>query len=76
MIGYETTRSRRLRGDLTYAYRHAKVSARAAWGRPELLEAVRHPAIGEPQRAEEAGQPSTMTAPASASSRPTAIRIV
>jgi len=30
MISYETTRWRRLRGDLTYLYRHAKVSSRAA----------------------------------------------
>jgi lysophospholipase L1-like esterase len=30
LIAYETTRSKRLRGDLTYAYRHAKVSAHAA----------------------------------------------
>jgi lysophospholipase L1-like esterase len=29
LIQYETTRTGRLRGDLTYAYRHAKVSARA-----------------------------------------------
>ncbi len=29
LIQYETTRFGRLRGDLTYAYRHAKVSARA-----------------------------------------------
>jgi lysophospholipase L1-like esterase len=29
LINYETTRIGRLRGDLTYAYRHAKVSARA-----------------------------------------------
>ena len=29
LIDYETTRVGRLRGDLTYAYRHAKVSARA-----------------------------------------------
>ena len=29
LIQYETTRVGRLRGDLTYAYRHAKVSARA-----------------------------------------------
>jgi len=29
LIRYETTRWRRLRGDLTYLYRHAKVSARA-----------------------------------------------
>ena len=33
MISYETTRWRRLRGDFTYLYRHAKVSARAAWDR-------------------------------------------
>jgi lysophospholipase L1-like esterase len=31
LIRYETTRVGRLRGDLTYAYRHAKVSARAAY---------------------------------------------
>jgi len=31
LVGYETTRVGRLRGDLTYAYRHAKVSARSAW---------------------------------------------
>ena len=30
LIRYETTRWRRLRGDATYAYRHAKVSAEAA----------------------------------------------
>ena len=30
LIAYETTRRGRLRGDLTYLYRHAKVSARAA----------------------------------------------
>jgi hypothetical protein len=30
LISYETTRIGRLRGDATYAYRHAKVSARAA----------------------------------------------
>jgi hypothetical protein len=29
LIHYETTRAGRLRGDLTYSYRHAKVSARA-----------------------------------------------
>jgi lysophospholipase L1-like esterase len=33
LIRYETTRTGRLRGDLTYAYRHLKVSARAAWDR-------------------------------------------
>jgi lysophospholipase L1-like esterase len=31
LISYDTTRWRRLRGDWTYAYRHAKVSASAAW---------------------------------------------
>ena len=31
LIRYETTRVGRLRGDLTYAYRHAKVSARAVF---------------------------------------------
>ena len=31
LLSYETTRWKRLRGDATYAYRHAKVSARAAW---------------------------------------------
>src|SRR5919202_3790413 len=36
MISYETTRWRRLRGDATYAYRHAKVSARAAWIRARV----------------------------------------
>ncbi len=39
MIFYDKTRWERLRGDLKYLYRHAKVSARAAWlratvGRP------------------------------------------
>jgi lysophospholipase L1-like esterase len=33
LIYYETTRSGRLRGDLTYAYRHLKLSTRAAWDR-------------------------------------------
>jgi lysophospholipase L1-like esterase len=33
LIRYETTRWGRLRGDLTYAYRHLKVSVRAAWDR-------------------------------------------
>ena len=40
LIRYETTAWNRLRGDATYAYRHAKVSAhaaligaRVAWGR-------------------------------------------
>jgi lysophospholipase L1-like esterase len=30
LVAYETTWTNRLRGDLTYAYRHAKVSARSA----------------------------------------------
>jgi lysophospholipase L1-like esterase len=33
LIYYETTRIGRLRGDLTYAYRHLKLSTRAAWDR-------------------------------------------
>ena len=33
LIRFETTRWGRLRGDLTYAYRHLKVSVRAAWDR-------------------------------------------
>jgi lysophospholipase L1-like esterase len=33
LIRYQTTRWGRLRGDLTYGYRHLKVSARAAWDR-------------------------------------------
>jgi lysophospholipase L1-like esterase len=33
LVRYETTRTGRLRGDLTYLYRHLKVSARAAWDR-------------------------------------------
>jgi lysophospholipase L1-like esterase len=36
LISYETGRLRRLRGDATYAYRHAKVSARAAWIRARV----------------------------------------
>jgi lysophospholipase L1-like esterase len=31
LVSYEITPWKRLRGDATYAYRHAKVSARAAW---------------------------------------------
>jgi lysophospholipase L1-like esterase len=31
LVGYETTRGGRLRGDLTYLYRHAKVSLRAVY---------------------------------------------
>jgi hypothetical protein len=30
LIAYETTRTGRLRGDLTYAYRHAKLTTRNA----------------------------------------------
>ena len=36
MIRYETTRWGRLRGDATYAYRHAKVSAEAVWNLAKL----------------------------------------
>ncbi|MFL5830680.1 MAG: GDSL-type esterase/lipase family protein [Solirubrobacteraceae bacterium] len=41
LISYDTSRWRRLRSDATYAYRHAKVSARAAWilARLRLFEA-------------------------------------
>jgi lysophospholipase L1-like esterase len=31
LVAYETTWTDRLRGDATYAYRHAKVSARSSW---------------------------------------------
>jgi hypothetical protein len=41
LIDYETTRIGRLRGDATYAYRHAKVSARAAWIRARVALARR-----------------------------------
>jgi lysophospholipase L1-like esterase len=41
LISYATTRWKRLRGDLTYVYRHAKVSARAA---VKVMEASRSPA--------------------------------
>jgi lysophospholipase L1-like esterase len=36
LIFYETTWRRRLRADVTYAYRHAKVSARSGWIRARL----------------------------------------
>ncbi len=36
LIFYETTRRRRLRADATYAYRHAKVSARSGWIRARV----------------------------------------
>jgi lysophospholipase L1-like esterase len=36
LVSYETTRWKRLRGDATYAYRHAKVSTRAAWIRARV----------------------------------------
>jgi lysophospholipase L1-like esterase len=44
LISYETTWWKRLRGDLTYAYRHSKVSARSAviLGRVRLMERLRH----------------------------------
>ncbi len=41
MISYETTRWGRLRGDATYAYRHAKVSGEAAWNVLKLRSARR-----------------------------------
>ncbi len=41
LIAYETTRIGRLRGDVTYAYRHAKISARAAWIRARVARARR-----------------------------------
>jgi hypothetical protein len=31
LVYYETTRWSRVRGDATYAYRHAKVSVQAGW---------------------------------------------
>ncbi len=40
LVTYETTRTGRLRGDLTYAYRHAKVSARDAAHSPPHRAAV------------------------------------
>jgi lysophospholipase L1-like esterase len=36
LVTYEKTRTGQLRGDLTYAYRHAKVSARELWVRATL----------------------------------------
>jgi lysophospholipase L1-like esterase len=44
LIAYETTRAGRLRGDLTYAYRHAKVSVRAAAIRARVRAARARPA--------------------------------
>jgi phospholipase/lecithinase/hemolysin len=41
LIRYETTRWRRLRGDLTYLYRHAKVTARSVAVRARLAAARR-----------------------------------
>jgi lysophospholipase L1-like esterase len=43
LISYETTRWKAFRGDLTYAYRHFKVSARSAAivGRVRLMERLR-----------------------------------
>jgi lysophospholipase L1-like esterase len=41
LVDYETTRIGRLRGDATYAYRHAKVSARAALIRVRVARARR-----------------------------------
>jgi lysophospholipase L1-like esterase len=44
LVGYETTARGRLRGDLTYAYRHAKVSARAAYLRARASVSARRAA--------------------------------
>jgi lysophospholipase L1-like esterase len=41
MVAWEETRVGRLRGDATYAYRHAKVSARASWIRGRVALARR-----------------------------------
>jgi lysophospholipase L1-like esterase len=41
LIGYETTPVKRLRGDLTYLYRHAKVTARSAAVRARVAAARR-----------------------------------
>jgi lysophospholipase L1-like esterase len=43
LISYETTRWGRLRGDATYAYRHAKVSGEAAWNLLKLRSARPRP---------------------------------
>jgi lysophospholipase L1-like esterase len=44
LIGYDTTARGRLRGDLSYAYRHAKVSARAAYLRTRASVSARRAA--------------------------------
>jgi lysophospholipase L1-like esterase len=41
LVSYETTRVNRLRGDLTYLYRHAKVTARSAAVRARVAAARR-----------------------------------
>jgi lysophospholipase L1-like esterase len=41
LVDYETTWTGRLRGDAAYAYRHAKVSARAAWIRARVARVRR-----------------------------------
>ena len=46
MISYETTRWRRLRGDATYAYRHSKVSAQAAYNLAKLRLNPQPPSTG------------------------------
>ena len=38
LIFYSVSRQDRLRGDWTYAYRHAKVSARSGWLRARALK--------------------------------------
>lgn len=40
LVVYETTRWGRLHGDLVYAYRHLKVSAKARWGRSRWAGAL------------------------------------
>ena len=44
LISYDTTRRGRLRGDLTYAYRHAKISARGALSAAASARRRRRPA--------------------------------
>ncbi|HET9740837.1 MAG TPA: GDSL-type esterase/lipase family protein [Solirubrobacteraceae bacterium] len=44
LISYDTTRRGRLRGDLTYAYRHAKISARVALSAAASARRRRRPA--------------------------------
>jgi lysophospholipase L1-like esterase len=62
LISYETTRGGRLRGDLTYAYRHAKVTARAAALRARARAAPARPAApGAAAGTGTTGTPATRT---------------